>query len=435
VVVVLPPTLLPLFQRRQCRNRSSLHRYLGEGLQRCKRIGCRHPDHNSPVAKVIVAELWYRTVVEKFYFADPSMSNGFPQSQRAVPENSSLQLYAFGSNGEGQLGTPAAEIVNTPTRVLHFKTDVCLLPLDELKYIRGGDNHTLFLTKRGVIYGIGDNRKGQLRREKSQLRIESFHILALNQSFAAATCESSAYVELVSNLPYSEVKIQGSNSWGELGSRDNGFELPGCTVDFTAGVWHYVAIMQDGSVYGWGKARLGQLGDALTDKVTNPTEIEGIPFMPKKAVCGKDFTYLVSDPAEGKHLILGKDKFNIISNMPEHVKNWKDIGATWHAIFVLFDDGTLTAWGKENMWKLLPPNLPPLDKIAVGSDHILAVTKEGKLISWGWGKHGNCGDLSNIGVEMKNDMVSGFWNEINILGEIQTIGAGYCTSFVVAKQV
>ncbi|KAI4626367.1 uncharacterized protein J4E87_004869 [Alternaria ethzedia] len=259
-----------------------------------------------------------------------------------------------------------------------------------------------------------------------------------NDTLVAATCESSASVEIEPpDNPRSYVKIHGSNNWGELGSCDGTLtvlELSGCIVDFTAGVWHYVAIMQDGSVYGWGKARLGQLGDALTDKVTKPTKIEGIPFKPKKAVCGKDFTYLVSDPAEGKQHLLGKDKFNIISNMPEHVKNWKDIGATWHAIFVLFDDGTLTAWGKENMWKLLPPNLPLLDKIAVGSDHILAVTKEGKLISWGWGKHGNCGDLSNVGVEMKNDMVSGFWNEISIPGEIQTIGAGYCTSFVVTKQ-
>ncbi|KAH6859141.1 regulator of chromosome condensation 1/beta-lactamase-inhibitor protein II [Alternaria rosae] len=377
------------------------------------------------------------------------MSNRLPQSQGAVAENSSFQLYVFGSNGEGQLGIPAAEIVNTPTRVLHFTTDSCPFPLDKIRYIRGGDNHTLFLTQSGVVYGVGDNRKGQLRRDKSVSRLEPFHVLALDNSFADATCESSAYVELISDLSSSGVKIYGSNSWGELGSYDETSSqllrssdetfahllLPGRVVDFAAGVWHYVVIMQDGSAYGWGKGRLGQLGDALSGgKVMAPTKIEGLPFNPKKVVCGKDFTYLAGVPAEGKHHLLGKDKFNIISNMPEHVKNWKDIGATWHAIFVLFDDGTLTAWGKENMWQLLPPNLPLLDKIAVGSDHILAVTKEGRLISWGWGKHGNCGDLSNVGFEMKNDMVSGFWNEISIPGEIETIGAGYCTSFVVTKQ-
>jgi len=368
------------------------------------------------------------------------MPRWLPQCYREVPKKSSLQLYVFGSNGEGQLGIPAADIVNTPTTVLHSTTGSCPIPLDELLYIRGGDNHTLFCTK-NVVYGVGSSRRDQLIKENPTPQFEPFQILSSNDRFAAATCESSACVELDENDPEyvrSYVKILGSNNWGELGSRKEGLnllQLLGRMVDFAAGAWHYIAIMENGSIYGWGKARLGQLGDGLYGgKGMAPSPIEGIPFRPKKVVCGKDFTYLVSDPAEGKHHLLGKDKFNIVSNMPDHVKNWKDIGATWHAIFVLFDDGTLTAWGKENMWKLLPPNLPLLDKIAVGSDHILAVTTEGRLISWGWGKHGNCGDLSNIRVEMKNDMVSGFWNEIRIPGEIQMIGAGYCTSFVVTKQ-
>jgi protein ATS1 len=357
--------------------------------------------------------------------------------QRPVPTpESPLQLYVFGSNGEGQLGIPAAEIVNTPTRNPNPTPDGCPLPLDELKTIRGGDNHTLLLTTSRVVYGVGDNRKSQLGKAKSASRFDLFQLLSLGYSFAAATCESSAFIEPRLDASESWVKIQGSNQWGELGECDGTstqFLLPGRVIDFAAGVWHYVAVMQGGSVYGWGKARLGQLGDTPSGKVITPTKIEGIPFTPTKVVCGKDFTYLVGDPAEGQHQLLGKDKFNIISNMPSLVKNWKDVGATWHAIFVLFDDGTLTAWGKENMWKLLPPNLPLLDKIAVGSDHILAVTKEGRLISWGWGKHGNCGDLSSIVTEVKNDMVSGFWNEIHIAGEVKMIGAGFCTSFVVTK--
>ena len=234
---------------------------------------------------------------------------------------------------------------------------------------------------------------------------------------------------------------EGSGRWGELGREEqvdcgplvDVTSLSSTVIDFDAGVWHYVAILDDTSVYGWGKARLGQLGNKLSGKVTTPVKIENIPFKPRKVVCGADFTYLVGDPSTGEHKLLGKDKFNILSNMPINIKGWKDVGAMWHAVFVLFEDGTLTAWGKENMWKLLPPNLPLLDKIAVGSDHILAVTRDGKLISWGWGKHGNCGDLSTIQHEVKNDMVSGFWNEIDLPGEIEMVGVGFCTSFVITK--
>jgi protein ATS1 len=350
------------------------------------------------------------------------------------------QLYVFGSNGEGQLGIPAADIVTTPTLVPEtLSPGGYTIPLEGLRAIRGGDNHTLLYIRNGVVYGAGDNRKGQLRSESKKRRIDQFELVGARTSLIAATCETSAYlIHYTLGVEGCWVQIHGSGQWGELGSCTHNSDkdpnkLPGKAVDFAAGVWHYVAIMLDGSVYGWGKARHGQLGDRLSGKVTAPARIEDIPFRPRKVICGKDFTYIVGDPNTGEHTLLGKNKFNIISNMPDHVKGWKDIGATWHAIFVLFHDGTLTAWGKENMWQLLPPSLPLLDKIAVGSDHILAVTDDGKLMSWGWGKHGNCGDLSMVKHEIKNDMVSGFWNEIIIPGEIDFIGAGYCTSFVVTK--
>lgn len=346
----------------------------------------------------------------------------------------SHQLYVFGSNGEGQLGIPAADIVNIPTKVPNVSF------LEHLKAIRGGDNHSLFQLEDGAVYKVGDNRKGQLGSSNQQSRPSDLTKAPLRASFVAATCESSAYIVPQANCPETAVFIEGSGQWGEVADTSvagsdttPNTTLPGTVIDFAAGVWHYVAILEDGSVYGWGKARLGQLGENVSGKVTTPTKLEDIPFKPAKVICGKDFTYLAGDPTTGEHAILGKDKFNIISNMPADIKDWKDIGATWHAIFVLFNNGTLTAWGKENMWKLLPPDLPPLEKIAVGSDHMLALTKDGKLISWGWGKHGNCGDFSNVGREIKNDMVNGFWNNIDIPGEIQMIGAGFCTSFVVSR--
>ncbi|RMZ71668.1 alpha-tubulin suppressor [Pyrenophora seminiperda CCB06] len=348
----------------------------------------------------------------------------------------SFELYVFGSNSESQLGIPPADIVNTPTKVSNTP------PLDDVLAIRGGDNHTLFLTSHGTIYAVGDNRKGQLGSFEGEAQIRSFKRAHDHILFTAATCESSAYISKSDKDSQNCILTEGCGRWGELGRgeqvdsgplADVNTCLPGTVVDFNAGVWHYVAILDDGSVYGWGKARLGQLGSLLSGKVAIPTKVENISFKPKKVVCGADFSYLVGDPSTGEHILLGKDKFNIISNMPANIKGWKDVGAMWHAVFVLFEDGTLTAWGKENMWKLLPPNLPLLDKIAVGSDHILAVTRDGKLISWGWGKHGNCGDLSKIQYEIKNDMVSGFWNEIELPGEVDMIGAGFCTSFVIMK--
>jgi protein ATS1 len=352
-------------------------------------------------------------------------------------------MYVFGSNGEGQLGIPAADIVASPIGILNA------VPLSELRAIRSGDNHTLLLTNNGEVYGAGDNRKGQLAPEgEGEERIVTFRRLIGNIAFAAATCESTAYITTHEEASQSQLFIQGSGQWGESGHDDNislqAFvegeqwpflgSLPDTVIDFAAGVWHYVAVLEDGSVYGWGKARLSQLGHSLSGKVTTPTRIESIPFKPVRAICGKDFTYLVGEPSTGEHIVLGKNKFNVVSGAPPNVKGWKHIGATWHAIFVLFGDGKLIAWGRDAMWDLIPPKLPPIDKMAIGSEHVLAVTKDGKLISWGWGKHGNCGDLSKVQERVKNDTVSGFWNEIDLPGTVEFIGAGFCTSFVISNQ-
>ncbi|KAF9697189.1 hypothetical protein EKO04_004582 [Ascochyta lentis] len=349
-------------------------------------------------------------------------------------------LYVFGSNGEGQLGEgiPVADIVCMPTKLPRtpFFSDIAA--------IKSGDNHTLLHLVSDAVSGVGDNNMGQITGVAGSPRIHEFKEIHQHVQFFAAACESSAFAFSQGDSS-TAILTQGRGQWGELGRGDVEdtraynlsdplvMQLPGEVVDFAAGVWHYVAVLADGSMYGWGKARLGQLGDKLSNKVSVPTKVEGVPFKAVRVVCGKDFTYLVSDPSSGEHIVLGKDKFNIISAMPPDVKGWKDVGATWHAIFVLFDDGSLAAWGKENQWKLLPPDLPKIERIAIGTDHVLALTQGGNLISWGWGKHGNCGDLSNIQQDVRNDMISGFWNEIDIPGRISKIAAGYCTSFVITE--
>lgn len=357
------------------------------------------------------------------------------------------RLYVFGSNGEGQLGIPAKDIIDTPTAAESWP------PHGGIKSVRSGDNHTLILDNFGKVWGAGDNRKGQLGCSSAlPSRMEAFKELRSTVYLHAATCETSAYItnnETSYPQTNSTLITEGTSQWGELGlganinktstsKESNEQPLSKPTISFAAGVWHYVLVDSNSAVYGWGKSRLDQLGPKLSthQRIPTPTCIEeDIGFMPTKVVCGKDFTYLAGEPEHGSHVIFGRDKFGIRSNMPPHINNWKDIGATWHSIFVLFQDGNLTAWGKDNMWKLVPDDLPPIDQMAVGSEHVLALTRDHKLISWGWGKHGNCGDLTTLAKEGKvaNDMLSNCWNEITVPGRVRFVGAGFCTSFVLCE--
>lgn len=336
------------------------------------------------------------------------------------------QLYVFGSNGEGQLGIAAADIVSIPTISGSWPQD------KDIQSVTSGDNHTLILSSDGTTHHVGNTEKGQLGTVEVQTaRYE--HFIKSSRTgvlLCAATCESSSYITSSTDKP--TILTEGASHWGESSSAEP-LVLPHTVIDFAAGGWHYVVVLDNGDVMGWGKSRLDQLGPKLTayQRIKKPTLIEeGLSFKPIKAVCGKEFTYLASHPSSGEHYLFGRDKYGLKSSMPAHIKGWKQIGATWNAIFVLFEDGTLTAWGKDNMWKLLPDDLPLLERMAVGSEHILALTIDRKLISWGWGKHGNCGDLTRLGSKVKHEMVSGLWNEIEIPGNIKFIGAGNCTSFV-----
>ncbi len=75
-----------------------------------------------------------------------------------------MHLYAFGSNGSGQLGIGNTEDTATP--------QICLfpegseIPSRPLKIVAGG-NHTLLLLEDGTVYCAGGPRDGRVQSEPS----------------------------------------------------------------------------------------------------------------------------------------------------------------------------------------------------------------------------------------------------------------------------
>lgn len=369
--------------------------------------------------------------------------------------NSKYRLYAFGSNGEGQLGLGyTSDKVLTPSEI-HFKSSPfgSGAELHAVCKICGGGNHTLILMDNRKIWAAGSNQHFELFFEMPDRHIE-FTQTYENVDLCAATWESAC---VITNAAQSgappQVYTHGRQSHGELGRADiqpsleDGalvcrtnhqiINLPSSVVDLAAGMYHYVAVLENGQVWGWGRANKGQLGpvnDPNQKTFDEPTRID-IPFIARRVTCGQNFTYIVGDPSTGEHIILGNDRHGI-QNKPETIMGWKEVGATWNAIFVLFDDGSLVAWGKSNLWQLVPPGLPKLDQIAVGSDHILAITKDDqRLVSWGWAEHGNCGNTTSL--TLNKGYVTGQWNDLTeqAKGEVTKLGAGYSTSFVLTREL
>jgi protein ATS1 len=354
-------------------------------------------------------------------------------------------VYAIGSNGSGQLGIGHKEDVSVPKPVL-FESE----PTSPITHLKAGGNHTLLLAS-GKLYSSGDATSGAcgLISDTSYTEGQFSEVvlakdIPLNQkriALCTASWESSIVVQEDDDGHATEVYTFGIGNKGELGQGEmlfrsskaqliTDFPPPGSEiVDLAASVGHIVAVLSNGDVYGWGNGRKGQLGHP-EGIVHSPRKITGVDFKVIRAVCGREFTYLIGGSVEGKHIILGSDKWNVRSMAPRSIPEWKDVGASWGSIFVLQQDGTLLSWGRNDHGQLAPPRLPALSKIAIGSEHALGFTNDGDVLAWGWGEHGNCGPDTTDGD------VKGKWNVVASSqylppeSKISSIGAGCATSWI-----
>ena len=356
-----------------------------------------------------------------------------------------MEIFAIGSNGSGQLGLGTNEDVSRPTRC-HI-LDQCIQDHGLLTNVATGGNHTLILFSSGKIFSAGSYSDSQLTI-KENLLFSSLPASILNGDSnvpapKAKLCSATWSASVIVTTD-DMILTWGTGNKGELGQGKQLVEsespcrpldfstelLGGSTiVDLASGVQHTVIVLSNGDVYGWGNGRKGQLGEPA-DVIWQPRKIAGLDFKVVRAVCGREFTYLVGHPQVGCHVVLGADKWMVKTNAPSSVLDWSDIGASWGSLFVLDQAGKVTSWGRNDHGQLAPINLPLIKQIAIGSEHALALTQQGKIIAWGWGEHGNCGS----GIDQDGD-VKPHWNELLLpASESQTpfvsIAAGCATSWM-----
>ncbi|CAM1510172.1 Fc.00g005070.m01.CDS01 [Cosmosporella sp. VM-42] len=354
-------------------------------------------------------------------------------------------VFALGSNGSGQLGIGHKEDVSVPKQVI-FRPEPPTSPIT--KVVAGG-NHTLLLTKSGQLFWSGDSTPGACGLTSGS-DVPVFQEIKLTNEgngrvgevvLVAATWEASVIVAKDEDGKPKSIFSFGMGMKGELGLGELIVRTPSATqikgfppsgteiVDLAAGMGHIVAVLDNGDAYGWGNCRKSQAGEP-GQVLHTPRKIEGLDFKVTRAICGREFTSLFGDTASGKLRVLGSDKGGIITGAPDSASEWKDVGASWGNVYILKQDGSLLSWGRDDHGQLPPPNLPKLSKIAIGSEHVVALSVGGEVLSWGWGEHGNCGP------KVENNDVKGRWNVIASSkyippsSTIGTIGAGCATSWV-----
>lgn len=344
-----------------------------------------------------------------------------------------MPLYALGSNGSGQLGVGHADDLSVPQ----------LVPGSEAYSVRqlaAGGNHTVILCSDGSVRATGNNEDsracicGRSTYTFMQMPLWEYNYGGTLEVKQVA-CTWSASLLLLGD---GTVMVCGTGSSGEMGlgegvvgskvlRRIPNFPPEGRqATSISACMGHVVAILSDGTVYGWGKGRKGQLGEPAED-VWTPRMIGGIGFEAMRATCGKDFTIVLGKTTSDFAILgpNGKDRFGIRNEAAFQAIAPETVMASWCSVFATGIDGRLQAWGRDDHGQLPSKHVPEVTSSAAGSEHALALAKSGKVLAWGWGEHGNCGGPTD-----ERGDVRGRVNEIELSGRANGVFAGCATSFI-----
>ncbi|EFQ98270.1 hypothetical protein MGYG_01304 [Nannizzia gypsea CBS 118893] len=338
-----------------------------------------------------------------------------------------------------------------------------------LMQLVAGGNHTLIRLSCGRVYAAGSNMHGECATHASTHNLLSFQRVIIAEPLADDTLarrETSAFSNVSATWSASffvdinrdSIFVAGHGSKGELGlgpdvsERAVPTKIPNFPPDgrhiisITSGMGHTVVLLDDGTIYGWGAARKGQLGaDKVSQKVVwSPQRIMvgGNPPGPIRGIsCGREFTVLTTAssafaPSSGTSseplYILGPDKWAISSAAPSMIAPYNSLTASWHGVYVHLCDGKILAWGRNDRGQLPTATMPALAYLAVGSEHVVGAIDHRTLIAFGWGEHGNCGPKTD-----KQGNVAGHWNEIQLPidnSSIEAVGAGCATSWVLISE-
>jgi alpha-tubulin suppressor-like RCC1 family protein len=290
-------------------------------------------------------------------------------------------LRTFGENLLGQLGDGTLGAgTSLPSLVLEDPLESVVLA--GVSEVAAGKGHTVALGPAGALWSWGDNAFGQLGDGTTAGRPVPLPVLGLPVGLTVRAIATGGYHTLAL-LEDGTLWAWGRNNFGQVGDGTTLQRTLPVAVDLStlppgvgpvavaAGTFHSLASFDDGSIRAWGQNAFGQLGDGTTQSHSSPVLVNG-------------------------------------SAVPPGVRATCIAAGAFHSL-ALYDDGVVRAWGYNLHGQLgdgttddhsvpiplLPGSLPPtgiVTAIAAGADHSLLLLDDGTARAWGRNDWGQLGD-------------------------------------------
>lgn len=142
----------------------------------------------------------------------------------------------------------------------------------------------------------------------------------------------------------------------------------------SAGVYHTVALRNDGTLSAWGRNEAGQTG--------TPAGLSGVTAI---AAGGYHTVALKND---GTVVAWGHNGYDQCT-VPSDLTGVSAVAAGLYHTLALKSDGTVVAWGRNSAGQTaVPVGLAGVKAIVAGGDHALALKNDGTVVAWGYNASG-----------------------------------------------
>ena len=339
------------------------------------------------------------------------------------------RAWAWGTNGNGQLGDNSVTSRLTPVSVLGAVKTFCR--------ISAANNHSLAIDKNGRAWGWGYNGTGQLGNNSTVINRTPVSVLGAVKTFCQIAAGSTYSLAIDKN---GRAWGWGLNSSGQLGDNSLVSKLTPVSVQgavktfcqISAGNNHSIAIDKNGRAWGWGNNGQGRLGDNSTVSKLTPVSVQGAVK-----------TFCQISGGNGHSLAIDKNGrawgwgFNNQGQLGDNttvskltpvsvqgaVKTFCQISAGSLHSAAIDKNGRAWGWGYNSSGQLgvgglisvfTPITITGVTKtfcgISAGDGFSMAIDKNGRAWAWGY----------NLGGNLGIDSITSQFSPVSVLGTVRT---------------